>query len=79
MKKSWFGLTALLLAAMVFGGAWEKASAAQAFAAPPGTSKPLPKMIAITSYGVGSAGYVFSSGLAEAITKISGIQVRIEP
>ncbi len=71
MKKSWFGLTALLLAAMVFGGAWEKASAAE--------TKPLPKMISITTYGVGTAGYVFSSGLAEAITKISGIQVRIEP
>lgn len=71
MKKSWFGLLAPFLAVMVCGGAWEKASMAQ--------TKPLPKMIAITSYGVGTAGYAFSSGLAEAIIKKSGIQVRIEP
>ncbi len=43
------------------------------------TPKPLPKLITITSYDVGSAAYVFTSGLAEATTKISGIQVRVEP
>lgn len=52
---------------------------AAATATPTPTPKPLPKLISITSYDVGSAAYVFSSGLAEAITKISGMQVRIEP
>jgi uncharacterized protein len=68
MRRLSFVLLSVLLVAMTLCGLCKEAGAA-----------PLPKLISITSYDVGSAAYVFSSGLAEAITKGSGIQVRIEP
>lgn len=53
-------------------------SAACPAPAPPPV-KPLPKLISITAYKVGAAGYVFTSGLAEAITQLTDMEVRVEP
>ena len=39
----------------------------------------VPKEISMTSYGVGSQAYVFSSGIAEGVQKVSGIKTRVIP
>jgi len=50
------------------------------FAAPASSqAKELPKMITFTSYAVGSLGYIITSGLREAVEKITPMKVRVEP
>lgn len=69
LKKSFVILSAVVAFVLIVANASYVAAA----------SKPLPRVIGVTSYGVGSAGYTAMMGLGEAVKKQVGISFKVLP
>lgn len=77
--KSCIALVIILILGLFLAGCPPKPAPPPAPVAPAPEPVPLPKMIAWTSFDVGSATYIVTAGLGEAIEKLTGMKVKVIP